>query len=193
MDYTLIPVWSGVITARLLSLHHCRDAAISHRTAPDSPHVSASRAEKVGMIESGSPTTFCLEFGFCSSHSMSRELDDGNWWWHGKVALSPTTLFISVWAAAGSRLSRTEEEKETQMSDQDAGSEKNKNKPSRETKAAYRKPKRGGGGNWDGKTQREMWPRISIAIWWLLRCNRLWTETTEDFFLFKETEFGIRF
>lgn len=57
-------------------------------------------------------TTFCLEFGFCSSHSMSRELDDGNWWWHGKVALSPTTFFISVWAPADSRLQRTEEEDE---------------------------------------------------------------------------------
>ena len=52
-------------------------------------------------------TTFCLEFGFCSSHSMSRELDDGNWWWHGKVALSPTTFFISVWAPTDSRLHRT--------------------------------------------------------------------------------------
>lgn len=142
MDYTLIPVWFSVIAARLLSLHHCRDAAISHRMAPDSPHVSASQAEKVGMIEPGSPTTFCLEFGFCSSHSMSRELDDGNWWWHGKVALSPTTLFISVWAAAGSRLSRTEEEKETQMSDQDAGSEKNKNKPSRKKMWRRRKLRR---------------------------------------------------
>ena len=27
-----------------------------------------------------------------SSHSMSREFDDGNWWWHGRVALSPTTF-----------------------------------------------------------------------------------------------------
>lgn len=43
---------------------------------------------------------------------MSRELDDGNWWWHGKVALSPTTFFISVWAPTDSRLNRTEEEEE---------------------------------------------------------------------------------
>lgn len=53
-----------------------------------------------------------MEFGFCSSHSMSRELDNGNWWWHGKVALSPTTFFISVWAPTDSRLNRTEGEKE---------------------------------------------------------------------------------
>lgn len=53
-----------------------------------------------------------MEFGFCSSHSMSRELDDGNWWWHGKVALSPTTFFISVWAPTDSRLNRTEREEE---------------------------------------------------------------------------------
>lgn len=43
---------------------------------------------------------------------MSRGLDDGNWKWHGKVALSPTTFFISVWAPTDSRLSRTEGEEE---------------------------------------------------------------------------------
>lgn len=57
-------------------------------------------------------TTFCGEFGFCSSHSMSRGTDDENWWWHGKVALSPTTFFISVWAPTDRRLTRTEGEQE---------------------------------------------------------------------------------
>lgn len=47
--------------------------------------------------DGGCPTTFCcLELAVCSSHSMSRELEEGNWWWHGRVALSPTTFFISV-------------------------------------------------------------------------------------------------
>lgn len=196
MDYTLIPVWSSVITARPLSPHHCRDAAISHRMAPDSPHVSASRVEKVGTIEPGSPTTFCMEFGFCSSHSMSREPDDGSWWWHGKVALSPTTFFISVWAAAGSRLSRTEEEKETEMSDQDAGSEKKKNI---KINPAERQRLRIGSQNVvveEIETERRSEKcdpesrLLSDGCWEATDSEK--RDNRGDFFLFKEIEFGRR-
>lgn len=58
---------------------------------------------------------------------MSREPDDGNWWWHGKVALSPTTFFISVWAPAVSRLNRTgeREERGREMLDGDGGLDSN--------------------------------------------------------------------
>ncbi|TNN83848.1 hypothetical protein EYF80_006024 [Liparis tanakae] len=64
------------------------------------------RATAVAMVISD----VASEYSY-GSHSMSREPDDGNWWWQGKVALSPTTFFISVWAPTDSRPNRTEEER----------------------------------------------------------------------------------
>lgn len=139
-------------------------------------------------------TTLCFEFGFCSSHSMSSEPDDGNWWWHGKVALSPTTFFISVWAPAVSRLNRTEEREERgrEMSDGDRGSIQTWDK--RQMLRIGRKQNRADRGNWDGKTQREIWPRIPITIWQMLRyvspghCR----ETEWGFLLIQEIDFVMR-
>lgn len=55
------------------------------------------------------PSLTTLLVGFSSSHSMSRvgSSPTQNWWWQGSVALSPTTLFISVWAHAVSTASKT--------------------------------------------------------------------------------------
>lgn len=122
-------------------------------------------------------TTFCLEFGFWRSHSMSREPDDGNWWWHGKVALSPTTFFISVWAPTDSRLNRTEE-RGKEMSDADTRSIQTWDK---EADAADGKQSHADGGNCDA---RRTWPRIPINIWQMLRhiTPRCWRERILLFF-----------
>lgn len=125
---------------------------------------------------------------------MSSEPDDGNWWWHGKVALSPTTFFISVWAPAVSRLNRTEEREERgrEMSDGYRGSIQTWDK--RQMLRIGRKQNRADRGNWDGKTQREIWPRIPITIWQMLRyvspghCR----ETEWGFLLIREIDFVMR-
>lgn len=58
---------------------------------------------------SAQPSLTTRLVGLRSSHSMSRvgSSPTQNWWWQGSVALSPTTLFISVWAHAVSTASRT--------------------------------------------------------------------------------------
>lgn len=142
-----------------LQCHHCQDSVKLQfqRACFQFKALIIQAAGRWGGIKQTKTsylTTICLEFGFCSSHSMSNESDVGNWWWQGKVALSPTTFFISIWASADSRLSATEEEEKRSraMSDQAAITMTTGNRE-----------------NWDRKTQWEVWPRNSISDWWRLR------------------------
>lgn len=65
----------------------------------------------VNLMHWETHTTLCLLVGLRSSHSMSRVgwSPTQKWWWQGSVALSPTTLFITVWAHVISTPSRTVE------------------------------------------------------------------------------------